>query len=134
MPHRPERLAESIRDELTEMIEGELGDPRIGLAAITEVHLDPRARLAHIFVAVAGDESEQRRCLEGLRAARGFLRAELASRLQLRQAPELRLELDRSEQNRARIDTLLHRAQKRQAAAERRRRPGAPPPPPTEEA
>lgn len=122
MPHRPERLAESIRDELTEMIEGELADPRIGLAAITEIHLDPRARVAHIFVAVAGDETEQRRSLDGLLAARGFLRSQLVSRLQLRQAPELRFELDRTEQSRARIDELLGRARKRQAAAERRGR------------
>ncbi len=120
MPHRPERLAESIRDELTEMIEGELGDPRIGLASITEVHLDSHARVAHIFVAVAGDEGEQRRNLEGLLRARAFLRAQLAARLQLRQAPELRFELDRSEQSQARIDQLLERARKRRAAAGRR--------------
>jgi ribosome-binding factor A len=121
MPHRPERLAESIRDELTELIEGELADPRIGLAAITEVHLDPHARLAHIFVAVAGDEQEQLRSLAGLLAARGFLRAQLVSRLQLRHSPELRFELDRSEQSQARIDELLGRARKREATADRRR-------------
>jgi ribosome-binding factor A len=121
MPHRPERLAESIRDELTEMIEGELADPRIGLAAITEVHLDPRARTAHIFVAVAGDAAEQRRSLDGLFGARGFLRAQLVSRLHLRQAPEMRFELDRSEQSQARIDALLERARKRAAASDRHR-------------
>ncbi|HUX67056.1 MAG TPA: 30S ribosome-binding factor RbfA [Terriglobales bacterium] len=116
MPHRPERLAESIRDELTEMIEGELADPRIGLAAISEISLDPHLRVAHIFVAVAGDEAEQRRSLAGLLAARGFLRSELGSRLQLRHVPELRFELDRSEQHTARLEQLLNRARKRAAA------------------
>jgi len=116
MPHRPERLAESIRDELTEMIEGELADPRIGLAAITEITLDPHLRVAHIFVAVAGDEVEQRRSLAGLLAARGFLRSELGARLQLRHVPELRFELDRSEQHTARLEQLLARARKRSNA------------------
>lgn len=115
MPHRPERLAEAIRDELTEMIEGELADPRIGLAAITEIKLDPALRVAHIFVAIAGDEVEQRRSLQGLMSARSFLRAELGTRLQLRHVPELRFEVDRSEQHTARLEQLLARSRKRQS-------------------
>lgn len=111
--HRPERLAETIRDELTEMIEGELADPRIGLASIAEVHLTAPIRVAHIFVRVAGSEAEQQASLRGLMAARGFLKAELGSRLQLRKVPELRFELDRSEERQARLDQLLARSRKR---------------------
>jgi ribosome-binding factor A len=113
MPHRPERLAEMIRDELTELLEGELADPRIGLASITELKLDPGLRVAHAFVAVSGDDPEQRRTLAGLIAARGFLRAEIGSRLQLRHVPDLRFELDRGEQHTARIEKLLARSRKR---------------------
>lgn len=120
MPHRPERLAESIRAELTEMIEGELADPRIGLAAVTEVKLAPEMRVAHVFVSVAGDPSEQQRSLQGLIAARNFLKAELGQRLQMRRVPELRFELDTGEQNIARLELLLERARKREAAAQRR--------------
>lgn len=115
--HRPERLAESIRDELTEMIEGELADPRIGLASIAEVHLTAPIRVAHIFVRVAGSEAEQQASLQGLIAARGFLKAELGSRLQLRKVPELRFELDRTEERQARLDQLLARSKKREAKA-----------------
>ncbi|MGH9478663.1 MAG: 30S ribosome-binding factor RbfA [Terriglobales bacterium] len=114
MPHRPERLAEAMRAELTEMLEGELGDPRIGLAAITEIKLDPALRVAHIFVAIAGDDAEQQRSVQGLLAARAFLRAELGSRLQLRHVPELRFEIDRSDQHTARLEQLLTRSRKRQ--------------------
>lgn len=120
MPHRPERLAEMIRAELTEMIEGELADPRVGLAAISEISLAPNLRVAHIFVSVAGDEAEQQRSLAGLLAARSFLRAELGNRLQLRHVPELRFELDRTEQHTARLETLLERARKRSAHANAR--------------
>ena len=126
MPHRPERLAESIRDELTELIEGELADPRIGLAAITEVNLAPEMRVAHVFVSVAGDDAEQRRSLAGLIAARGFLKAELAARLHLRRVPELRFELDTRAQRVARLEQLLERARRRQAAATRRAEPAPP--------
>lgn len=112
--HRPERLAESIRDELTEMIEGELADPRIGLASIAEVHVTAPIRVAHVFVRVAGSEADQQATLQGLIAARGFLKAELGTRLQLRKVPELRFELDRSEERQARLDQLLARSRKRE--------------------
>lgn len=119
-PHHAERLAEEIRAELTGMIEGELADPRIGLAAITEIHLPTPLRVAHVFVAVTGSDEEQERCLQGLIAARGYLRAQLGARLQLRRVPELRFELDRSEQRTARLEHLLARARKRSVAASRR--------------
>ena len=119
MPHRPERLAEMIRAELTEMIEGELADPRIGLAAVTEVKLAPEMRVAHVFVSVTGDDAEQERSLTGLIAARNFLKGELGARLQLRRVPELRFELDKSETHAARLEQLLTRARKRQTASRR---------------
>jgi|SRR6185312_11295523 len=113
MPHRQERISETLRDELNELIEGELADPRIGLATVSEVKLEPPMRLALVYVAVAGDEREQRRSLEGLMAARGFLKAELAHRLQVRRVPDLRFELDRSSEYTARLDALLRRSRQR---------------------
>lgn len=120
MPHRPERMAEMIREEITEMLEGELGDPRIGLAAVTEVNLAPEMRVAQVYVSVAGDRREQQRSLEGLIAARGYLRAEIGSRLHLRHVPELRFEIDRSEEHQARLNQLLSRSRRRDALANRR--------------
>lgn len=113
MSHRPERLAEMMREELTDLIGGELADPRIGLAQVTEVKLAPEMRVAHVFVSVAGAETEEEETMRGLAAAKGFLRAQLASRLQIRQVPELRFELDRSEKLTARLDRLLRRAARR---------------------
>lgn len=133
MPHRPERVAESIRDELTEMIEGEMSDPRIGLAAITEIHLDPHLRVAHIFVSVTGSEHEQQESLNGLMAARPLFRRELATRMQLRRIPELRFELDRSETTTARIEELLNRSRRRYRAGDRSQSQAEPPGPGQEE-
>ncbi len=111
--HHRERLNDAIRDEISTILEGELGDPRIGLATVSEVSLAPDGRSAHVLVAVDGGDDEAERTLEGLAAAKGFIRHEIAERLHLRHAPELIFRLDRSQQYGARIDELLDRLNKR---------------------
>lgn len=110
--HR-ERLAEALREEIETIVEGELGDPRIGLVNVSEVQLAEDSRSARISVVVEGDEAEANRTLEGLAAAVGFVRHEVAERLHLRRAPELFFHLDRSQKYEARINELLNRAKKR---------------------
>jgi ribosome-binding factor A len=107
------RLGEALREEIATILEGELGDPRIGLATVTEVRLAPDGRSARIFVSVAGDDAEAGRTMQGLDAARGYIRRELAERLRLRRAPELHFVLDRSQQFEAKIDQILNRVAKR---------------------
>ena len=79
--HRRERLGEAMREEIETILEGELGDPRIGLANVTEVQLAPDGKSAHVLVAAQGGEMEAEQTLAGLAAARGFIRRELAERL-----------------------------------------------------
>ena len=110
--HR-ERLAEAIREEIETIVEGELGDPRIGLVAVTAVELAEDSRSARVLVAVEGDENEAAHSLQGLQAAVGFVRHELAERLRLRRAPELFFQLDNSQKYEARIQELLSRVRKR---------------------
>jgi len=93
--HR-ERLGEALREEIETIVEGELGDPRIGLASVSSVMLGSDSRSARIFVVVQGDDEEAERTLEGLTAAVGFIRREVAERLHLRRPPELYFQLDRS--------------------------------------
>jgi ribosome-binding factor A len=102
-----------IREELIDVISGELRDPRVGLAQVTEVKLAPDMHVAHVFVSVMGGAEEEQRTLQGLIAARAYLRGELARRLQVRHMPELRFEVDRSEELELRLDKLLSRAKKR---------------------
>ncbi len=73
----------------------------------------PRARL----VVAAGNEDEAQQSIEGLNAARGYIRHELTRRLGVRQAPEIFFELDRSEQYGGRIEELLQRIQKRKRSS-----------------
>jgi ribosome-binding factor A len=102
-----------MREEISAIIEGELGDPRIGLVGVSEVQLAPDGRSARVFVNVDGDDEEAERSLQGLNNARAYIRRELTERLHVRQAPELFFALDRSQQYGARIDELLDRVKKR---------------------
>ena len=110
--HR-ERLGEALREELETIVEGELGDPRIGLVSVTSVVLAEDARSARVYVAMEGDEEEVERSLKGLTAAAGYIRREVAENLHLRRAPDLYFQLDRSEEYGARIDELLDRTKGR---------------------
>ncbi len=95
------------------MIEGELTDPRIGLATVTEVKLSPDGKSAHISINVSGTEEEAEQTLAGLEAARNYIRHELLDRLRIRHAPDLFFHLDKSQQYETRIDELLRRVKKR---------------------
>ena len=111
--HHRERLQETLREELGALVEGELGDPRIGLVSVSEVHLDGGGKTARAFISAAGNDEEAKQSLEGLNAARGYIRHELTRRLGVRQAPEIFFVLDRSEQYGGRIEELLQRVEKR---------------------
>jgi ribosome-binding factor A len=110
--HR-ERLADAMREEISAIVEGELADPRIGLATITGVSIVPDGRQAFVLVNVAGDEDDEKNTLAGLEAAKGYIKHELIDRLRIRHSPELHFRLDRSQQFETRIDTLLERVKKR---------------------
>jgi ribosome-binding factor A len=106
--HRHERVAGEMQQEISSMLAGELKDPRLAvLATVTEVRLSPDMKQARVYVNVAGNEAEQDAALAGLAAASGFIRHELAERLQLRRTPELLFVIDRSEQYGQRIDDLI---------------------------
>ena len=114
--HR-QRLGEALREEIETIVEGELGDPRIGLVSVTSVALADDSRSARVYVSVEGNEDEASRSLEGLTAAVGFVRRQVAENLHLRRPPELHFQLDLSHKYGSRIDELLTRAEKRKKKA-----------------
>jgi ribosome-binding factor A len=107
------RVTNTFSEEITAMLEGELSDPRIAPCHVTEVVLAPGGKSCRIFVAVTGSEQEEDETLEGLTAARGFIRTELRLRMGVRHVPEITFALDRSERVGARMDVLLGRMDKR---------------------
>lgn len=113
--HR-DRVAEALREEIGAMIQGELSDPRISFAYVSEVVLNPGGKSAQIYVAIDGEGPEEKTTLEALTAARGFIRHELKERMGVRHVPELSFHLDKSEHLKSRIDELLGRAKRRRKA------------------
>jgi ribosome-binding factor A len=111
--HHRERLIDALREEIDAIIGGELTDPRIGLAHVSEVVLAPGGKAARILVEVDGNDEEAERTIEGLTAARGFIRTEVRDRLGKRHVPELTFHLDRSRRVTGRIEELLGRVEKR---------------------
>lgn len=116
--HHRNRVAETLREEIAVIVEGELSDPRIGSVHVTEVALAPGGKSGQVYVAVSGNEAEEQQTLEGLLAARGYIRAELLERMGVRRIPDLTFHLDRSEKIGERMETLLDRMKKRTRKSE----------------
>jgi ribosome-binding factor A len=105
---RIDRIEEQLRIELSEIIEREIQDPRIGLTTVTAVKVSPDLRHARIFVTVLGDAAQRQKALEGLRSATSFVRRSLSKRLHhMRRIPELGFDYDESVEKGIRIEELL---------------------------
>jgi ribosome-binding factor A len=105
---RIDRIEEQLRIELSEIIERELHDPRIGLTTVTGVKVSPDLRHARVFVTVLGEDDERKKSLEGLRSAASFVRRSLSQRLHhMRRIPELSFDYDEAVEKGLRIETLL---------------------------
>ena len=111
MDHRAERIAETLREELSEMIGYELADPRVGSATVTEVQVSPDKRHAFVRVRIGAD-SDPDQTLAALEHARNFLRRELAQRLDVYRIPELHFEPDVATELGGKLDHLLKRMKK----------------------
>jgi len=106
--YRTTQVGAQVRQEIMQIIQRELKDPRIGFVSITEVRMSPDLRSARVRVSVLGDEMAQKQALAGLRSARGLIRRELGRRLQnLKFSPEIRFELDPSIEYSVRISKTL---------------------------
>jgi ribosome-binding factor A len=116
-PHRQERVAASIREELEELISYELSDPRIGPVTVTEVQLSPDLRHAHVRVSLAGTAAEQEASLAALDHAKSFLRQQLRERIQLFRVPELHFEFDLAAGLAAKAPQILKRIRRGRARA-----------------
>ncbi|OLZ12271.1 30S ribosome-binding factor RbfA [Sulfobacillus thermosulfidooxidans] len=93
---RAQRIALSIQQELGEMLQRDVKDPRIGFVSITHVDLSRDLSVAKVYVSHLGNAEEAQASLAGLKSATPFLRGEVARRLHLRLAPQLDFRLDTS--------------------------------------
>jgi ribosome-binding factor A len=111
-PHRSERLAEAMREELEEIINYELSDPRISDVAVTEVLLAGDLRQAVVRFSLGGTPEAAQETMRALENARKHVRRLLASRLDLYRIPELRFEPDSETASPDRVRQLLRRIRK----------------------
>jgi ribosome-binding factor A len=104
---RPERLAEVLREQITEIVGYELDDPRLLTVTVTDVRVSDNLRDAKVFVLVEGDEMQINAALAALRHAAPYIRKQVAFALDLRHAPALHFARDTVEERANKIENLL---------------------------
>jgi ribosome-binding factor A len=105
---RPERLAEALKEEISEVVGFELDDPELQNATVTDVEVSPDLRDAKVYVLVDGHEAEIRQTLRNLQHAAGYVRQQVALNLDLRFTPHIHFVRDTAEENAARVGRLLN--------------------------
>ena len=110
MARRIKRVNALIRQEISELLQRQVKDPRLGtFVAVTEVSTSADLKYARIFVSGMCSQSEKEETISALTSASGFLRRELAGRLRLRHIPELSFEWDNSIEQGAHLQELIDR-------------------------
>ncbi|HSO13308.1 MAG TPA: 30S ribosome-binding factor RbfA [Anaerolineales bacterium] len=104
---RLQRIADRVREELSEMLIREINDPRLKLIYVTDVKIDKELAYADIYVSAVEGVSRSKDVLAGLESASGFIRRTLASRVELRAFPRLRFHWDVTPENADRIEKAL---------------------------
>ena len=109
---RIDKINVEVRRELAAVIR-ELKDARIPMmTSVVAVHVTNDLRYAKAYISVMGTEEEQKKAIEGLKSAAGFVRREIGRRVDLRYTPEFIFELDHSIEHGAHIDALLKKYSK----------------------
>ena len=110
--HRPERIADTLREEITQIVGYELEDPRLTMVTVTDVRVADDLRDASVYVTVEGDEKEHDEALRALQHAAPFVRKQLGFALNLRHTPALHFVRDTVEEKATLVDALLRGIEK----------------------
>jgi ribosome-binding factor A len=111
---RLQRIADRIRQELSDMLIRELSDPRLKQIFVTDVKVDKELAFADVFVSAVEGSTRSQEILNGLESASGFIRRTLAARVDLRVFPRLRFHWDPTPENADRIEKVLAEIRNRQ--------------------
>lgn len=105
--NRMGRIDEEFKKEISNIIAYDLKNPNItGMISVTKVNVTNDLKYAKVFVSILNSKNIKE-TLAGLKKSSGFVRSELAKRVNLRNTPEIIFELDDSIEYGARIDTIL---------------------------
>lgn len=104
---RFERINEELKKEISHIISYELKNPNVtGLISVTKVKITPDLKYAKVYVSILNAKNTKE-TLSNLKKSAGFIRSEIAKRINLRITPELVFELDDSMEYGAKIDSIL---------------------------
>lgn len=109
---RTQRVGELIKEEISEIIQTGLKDPRIGFVTVTGVDVTSDLRHAKVYISVLGSKKQKESTLEGLQSSSGFLRKELAKRIRLKYFPDLKFAFDPSIEAGLKIEKLIRKLHK----------------------
>ncbi|RJQ40994.1 MAG: 30S ribosome-binding factor RbfA [Anaerolineaceae bacterium] len=105
---RLKRIADRMQQDLSEMlVRGVIHDPRLEGIYITDINIDRELAFANVFVSALEGKTREEEVIAGLNHAKGFLRKQLASKIQLRTFPELRFFWDPTPERAERIEKLI---------------------------
>ncbi len=113
---RPEKLEDQVQFLLSTLIQREVRDPDLGFLTLTAVRLTGDRGIAKVYYTVLGEAEQQAKSAKALGRATGFLRTQLAQRLRLKKAPELRFFLDTTLEQGNRMEALFQELEKERAA------------------
>ena len=116
LSHRVERIAEQIREEVSQMLATEVRDPGVGLVTITRAKVTGDLSLARIYWTIIGDAAERTKTATALTRAVPFLRHLLSQRLTLRRTPEIVFQFDESVAAQDRIEQIIQEIHAEDAA------------------
>jgi len=105
---RKDKVQDAIQKEVSNILQNELNDPRLGFVTITGVEVTADLRYAKVFYSVLGKEEDYKKSKKALDSALGFIRRLVAERIQLRFAPELTFKEDKSSEYSCRIQEVLN--------------------------
>ncbi len=104
---KAERIAGIIQKEISQIIQFELKDPKVGFVTITDVTITNDLSLAKVYVSFLGKTEREEAGLKALNRSKGFIRSTLAKRLTIRKTPELQFLIDDALERGNKIDNIL---------------------------
>jgi bifunctional oligoribonuclease and PAP phosphatase NrnA len=106
-PHKLARQNSAIKKLVSELLEAEVKDPRIGFVTVTDVKLNRDQTVAEVFVSIMGERNDVTKTFTGLKKCKGFLQSRLSDILRMRATPDLRFIVDNSLDKSASVEDIL---------------------------
>ena len=116
LSHRVERVAEQVREEVSQILSTEVADPGIGLVTVTRVKVTPDLSLARVYWTILGDEAERKKTQKALMRAAAYVRHLLSTRMSLRRSPEVTFTFDQAVADQNRVEEILFELKQQEAA------------------